>query len=424
MTGPQNSDAYKNYTYDMFMFSMGDGLDEIDAFNEWVEHAQRDRLYCFEAARTGTQKTLVQIQRETGEVLDVLNFSSYNYLGLGYHPEVIRAAQEAIGKFGLGAASSPVISGTYSIHKEFEKALIEFYDLPDCGVTLFSSGYGANMGTIPSFVQPGHHIVMDQASHMSIMEAARLSGARMHFFPHNDPARLETLLKKLSADQTRVLVCAEGVYSSDGDFGRLGEIVPLAKKYGAYVLVDEAHSSLIAGEKGRGVAEMQGVLDRVDLHIITFSKSFAGVGGALIANKKITQYVNWYAKCRLFSCALDPGVTGGMLKVLELARGPEGQQRRKRIRENADYLRELLQGKVELGASQSWIVTVIYRRERITLEVYDFIQRNGLDASIMEFPAVPKNEARFRMFVTSEHTRPQLERAAEIVLAAARHFKF
>jgi glycine C-acetyltransferase len=172
------------------------------------------------------------------------------------------------------------------------------------------------------------------------------------------------------------------------------------------------------------VAERDGVLEDVDLHILTFSKSCSGVGGALVAKKKITNYVNGYARCRVFSCALDPEVTGGMLKVLELAEGPAGDVRRKRIVENAGYLKNLLHGKVDLGISESWVVTVIYHTEKITLDLYDFILRNGLDGSIMEFPAVPKNQARIRLFVTSEHTREELEKAADILLSAARHFGF
>ncbi|MBM3289359.1 MAG: aminotransferase class I/II-fold pyridoxal phosphate-dependent enzyme [Candidatus Hydrogenedentes bacterium] len=415
---------YKAYSYDMFMQSLGREPVEIDRFGQWIQSAKDDGIYAFESARTTAQRSEVDLVRETGEQLHMLNLSSYNYLGLSFHPEVIKAAQDAVARFGLGAASSPVISGTYTIHKELEDRIVRFFGLPGRRASLFSSGYGVNLGAIQAFVKPGGHVVLDQSAHMSLLEGAKLSGAEMSYFRHNDMEHLEEILKTVSDPYRRVLVCAEGVYSGEGDFGKLKEIVALAKLYGAYTLVDEAHSALVAGENGRGVCEEQGVLEDVDLYVMTFSKAFGGVGGALLAKSDVCQYVNWYAKCRMFSCALDPAVTAGMTKVIEIAGGPEGRERRKRLIDNANYLRERLRGKVDLGKSASWIVTVIYGSDKIGLNLNDFLQRNGLDTSLMQFPAVPKNEARIRMFVTSEHTREQLDRVVEIIEKAKQEFNF
>lgn len=415
---------YKSFSYDMFMQSLGREPVEIDRFSQWVDGACKDGVYAFESARTTAQKAEVDLVRETGEQLHLLNFSSYNYLGLSYHPDVIKAAQDAIARFGIGAASSPVISGTYSIHKELENRIVQFFGLPDRRVSLFSSGYGVNLGVIQAFVKPGGHVVLDQSAHMSLLEGAKLSGADISYFRHNDMEHLEEILSDVSDPYKRVLVCAEGVYSGEGDFGNIKEIVRLAKKHGAYTLVDEAHSALVAGENGRGVCEDQDVLEDVDLYVMTFSKAFGGVGGALLAKSDVCQYVNWYAKCRMFSCALDPGVTAGMTKVLELAAGPEGRTRRQRLIDNANYLREQLGTDVDLGLSRSWIVTVIYGSDKMGLNLNDYLQRHGLDTSLMQFPAVPKNEARIRMFVTSEHTREQIDRAVEIIAGAKREFNF
>lgn len=415
---------YKSFSYDMFMQSLGREPAEIDRFAQWVQGACDDGVYAFESARTTAQKAEVDLVRETGEQLHLLNFSSYNYLGLSYHPDVIQAAQDAIATFGIGAASSPVISGTYSIHKELENRIVQFFGLPDRRASLFSSGYGVNLGVIQGFIKPGGHVVLDQSAHMSLQEGAKLSGADISYFRHNDMEHLEEILAEISDPYKRVLVCAEGVYSGEGDYGNIRDIVRLAKKYKAYTLVDEAHSVLVAGENGRGVCEEQGVLEDVDLYIMTFSKAFGGVGGALVAKSDICQYINWYAKCRMFSCALDPGVTAGMNKVLELAAGPEGRQRRQRLIENADYLRAKLNPDVDLGLSHSWIVTVIYGSDKMGLNLNDFLQRRGLDTSLMQFPAVPKNEARIRMFVTSEHTKEQLDQAVSILAEAKREFNF
>lgn len=415
---------YQDCSYDMFISNLGPELTEIKHFNEWIESATRDGIYSFESPRLGAQKTEIEIQRETGERMRLLNFSSYNYLGFGYHPDVIAAAKDALDTYGLGAASSPVISGTCGIHKKLEEDLTHFFGLEDRSVSLFSSGYGANVGVIQAYMKPGNHIVMDQSVHISILEGAKISGANCSYFRHNDVEHLDQVLKEVSQGKTRVLVCAESVYSADGDYGDLSDIVRVAKNYQASILVDEAHSALIAGENGRGVSEEQGVLEDIDLYIITFSKAFSGVGGALLAKKEVVRYVNWYAKCRMFSCALDPAVTGGMIKVLELASGPEGEKRRRLLRENAAYFRKKLAGKVNIGNSKSWIVPVIFGSEWNILKLNDFLQREGFDGSIMQFPSVPKNEARIRICITSEHTRYQLDRGVDIILKAAKEFGF
>lgn len=415
---------FNEYTYDMFLMNMSVEPEEIDLFSDWLDVANDKKVNPFEAVHLGQQTTDIEVTRQTGETLHLLNFSSYNYLGFSYHHDVIRAAQEAVAKYGLGAASSPVISGTSQIHKEFEAALLDFFQLPGHGISLFTSGYGVNLGVIQAFAKPGSHIILDQSAHMSLLEGAKLSGAKISYFKHNNTEDLARVLEQVCDDFTRVLVCVEGVYSGDGDYGKLKEIVRLAKQHGAYTLVDEAHSTLIAGENGRGVCEAEGVLENVDLYVMTFSKAFGGVGGALLARKAICRYVNWYAKCRMFSCALDPAVTGGMTQVVKLAGSEEGRLRRQRIKDNARYLNGLLKGEVNLGKSETWIVTIVYGHDKKTLDLSNYLQQHGLDTSILQFPAVPKNEGRIRLFVSSEHTKEQLERAAKILLDAAVHFGF
>jgi glycine C-acetyltransferase len=416
--------TYRQCTLDMFMFSFGRELDEMSEFASWRQALNEAGLYPFETIRHGAQAPSVRIERDAGETFEVLNFANYNYLGLGYHPDVIRAAQDAITRYGLGAACAPNLAGTLQIHREFEAALIEFFGMPDRGVTLFTSGYGANTGTLQAVVQRGHHVVLDRLCHMSLMEGARSSGATVHYFDHNDPERLDHALERICGMDARVVVCVEGVYSADGDFGHVRRIVETAKRRGAYVLVDEAHSTLLAGASGRGVCEQEGVLEDVDFYIATLSKAFSGVGGALIARKDVTQYVNWYAKARLFSCALDPGVTGGMLKVLELASGSVGAERRERLRANARTMRSLLAPHVPIGPSESWIIPIVFGEDILTFDVVDFVQREGLDTSVMQFPSVPKNESRLRLFINSEHSEADLNKAAAIILKAADRFGF
>ena len=416
---------YTRYTYDMFMFGSSPEPSEIERFDDWVQATVDDHTYTFEVPRLQAQLPENDIYRTSHERIHVVNLSSYNYLGYGYHPDVIAAAKEALDIYGLGAASSPVASGTFGLHKQLERKLLEFFDLPDHGVSLFSSGYGVNSGSISAYMKQGGHIVMDRSVHMSILEGAQLSKCDPHYFNHNDVDHLEAILQDIQrSGPSRILVCIEGVYSADGDYSKTGRIVETAKRCGAKVLVDEAHSMLLVGPHGRGVCAEAGVLEEVDLLVLTFSKAFGGVGGALYAPRKTAQYINWYAKCRMFSCALDPAVTGGITKALELASGSDGDERRERLHRNASFLRERLQGKVNIGSSESWIIPVIYGPEKFTLPLSDYVQRAGLDTSMMQFPAVGKNESRMRLFVTSEHSIEQLTHAAEIILRAAEKYGF
>jgi 7-keto-8-aminopelargonate synthetase-like enzyme len=415
---------YYEFTYDMFIASVDGEESEISRFSDTIDSAIADGVYAYEVPRLEAQRTEVKAQRPDGLRLNLLNFSSYNYLGYAQHPEVIAAAKAALDEYGLGACSSPVQAGTLGLHTILEKRLADFIGAPNLGVSLFSSGYGVNTGTISAIMKRGHHIVIDKSSHMSIVEGAQLARSKLHFFEHNDADSLNSVLTEIGADAERILVCTEGVFSADGDFGALDKILPVAKSHGAHVLVDEAHSFLLCGSHGRGVADMMGVLDQVDYLVVTFSKALGGVGGALIARCDVTRYVNWYARCRMFSAAIDPAVTAGVTRGLELGMGEAGDAARERLRKNAALLRSLLKGRVKIGDSESWIVPVIFGSESLIVPLSDWLQRHGMDGSVMSFPAVPINEARVRLFVTSEHSEDQIRRCASIVLRAAEQFDF
>jgi len=417
---------YTDYTLDMFSQSVGNDDAEITQFNRWRKAIIAADKYCFEVPHLEAQKPRIGIQRTTGTKFDLINLASYNYLGYSYHPEVIAAAKEALDVYGLGATGSPVLNGTFDIHSKLENALVDFFGLEGYGVTLFSSGYGANIGVVSGYIHKGDYVVLDRSAHASLIDGALLSQGTIRFFRHNNPEHLEKVLKRIKTknDSSRILVCTEGVYSADGDYGKLKEITEVVKKYDAKILVDEAHSFLLAGENGIGVVEEEDILQDVDMIILTFSKSCGAVGGCLYAKKEITNYLNYYARSRMFSCAIDPAVTGGLIKVLELASGTDGREKRKRIIANADYLRSKLQGEVDIGTSTSWVVPVIYGDERLTVPLSDYLQRHGLDISLMMFPAVPKNQSRIRAFVTSEHSRDQISKAAEILIASAKEFGF
>ena len=420
----KNRPLFTEFTLDMFSRSSGRSHSEIKQFNQWRDEIIEADKYTFETPHLTPQDPEISVRRIHGDEHDLVNFSSYNYLGYANHPEVIQAAKDALDKFGLGATGSPVLNGTFDVHKQLEDALTNFYGQEGYGVSLFSSGYGANIGVVSSYIHKGDYVVLEHSSHASLIDGAVMSQGTVKLFRHNDAEFLEKILKRISKENRRILVCVEGVYSTDGDYGNLKDLVAVSKKYGASILVDEAHSLLIAGKTGKGAVEEFDVLSEVDLVIGTFSKSFGGVGGCVYAKKELINYMNYYARSRMFSCALDPAVTGGILKALELAAGPDGDQKRKRIIENADYLRSLLKDKVDIGTSQSWVIPIIFGDERKSLPLGDYLMRLGYDFSIMMFPAVKKNKSIIRAFVTSEHTKEQLDGCAEALIQASKEYKF
>ena len=416
--------SYTEFTLDMFSRSSGKNHAEIKQFNQWRNDVISADKYTFETPHLTPQTPEIGVRRIHGDEHKLFNFSSYNYLGYANHPEVINAAKDALDKFGLGATGSPLLNGTFDIHKQLEHALTDFFGQEGYGISLFSSGYGANIGVVSSYIHKGDYVVLDHSSHASLIDGAVMSQGTLKLFRHNDAEFLERILKRIAKENRRILVCVEGVYSTDGDYGNLKDIVTVTKKYGASILVDEAHSLLVAGATGKGAVEKFDVLGDVDLLIGTFSKSFGGVGGCLYAKQELINYVNYYARSRMFSCALDPAVTGGILKSLELASGPDGDEKRKRIVENSDYLRSLLKNKVDIGTSQSWVIPIIFGDERKSIPLGDYLMRKGYDFSIMMFPAVKKNKSIIRAFVTSEHTKEQLEGCAEALIDAAKEYEF
>ena len=416
--------SYTEFTLDMFSRSSGKNHSEIKQFNQWRNDIIEADKYTFETPHLTPQTPEISVRRIHGDEHDLVNFSSYNYLGYANHPDVIEAAKDALDAFGLGATGSPLLNGTFDIHKKLENSLTSFFGQEGYGVSLFSSGYGANIGVVSSYIHKGDYVVLDHSSHASLIDGAVMSQGTVKLFRHNDAEFLERILKRISKENRRILVCVEGVYSTDGDYGNLKDIVTVSKNYGASILVDEAHSLLIAGKTGKGVVEEFDVLADVDLLIGTFSKSFGGIGGCVYAKNDLINYMNYYASSRMFSCALDPAVTGGIIKALELASGTDGDQKRKRIIDNADYLRSLLKDKVDIGTSQSWVIPIIFGDERKSLPLGDYLMKRGYDFSIMMFPAVKKNKSIIRAFVTSEHTKEQLKGCAEALIDASKEFDF
>ena len=407
----QAHQEFDDYDYSSFYYSSSDDVFAIlEPYTEWYDDAQLRGYYLYGQPMSSRPTTRVELQEKLEQRrLNLLNLSSYNYLGLSYRPEVIDAAKGALDRYGMGAAGSPVLSGTMDVHLELERELARFKNKPAC--MLFPTGYSTNLGLIQGIMRPGDLIVADQNSHASIVDGAILSKADVRFFRHNQPEDLE---KKLRSGTGKKLVIVEGVYSMDGDVCRLPEIVEIAKKHDARVLIDEAHSTFIYGENGRGVAEVYGLEDQIDIHVGTLSKALGGQGGYVAGSPSLYKYLEGFARSRLFSCALSPVVASGVLEALRIAGREPGL--RGRLWANVAHIRRLLREEgIDVGESTSQVIPVMIRNDRRIFEIGHRLQRAGLYLQPIVYPAVAKHRSRFRISVSAAHTHDQLNEGVAIL---------
>ena len=390
-----------------------DVLQPPEDFKEWLYHPKvRDAFGFFEQQLLAAPCSHSRIRSNfDGIERDIINLTSYNYLGLSTHPEVIQACKDTLDKYGMGSSGAPLLSGTFDLHFELADKLAKFKEQEAC--LLYSSGFGGNIGAIQGILRKGDIAIVDEKIHRSIVDGITLSGAKMAVFPHNDIQGLERLLEKNKGKRTLVLV--EGVYSMDGDLVKLPEISTLCQAYGVGLFLDEAHSSLIFGAHGRGVAEHFGLEKQVGISFGTLSKSFGGVGGFICANQELIDYLKGYSAPWNFSCSIAPPTVGGLLKALEVA--TRDSSLRDKLWENTCYFRTGLETlKLNLGLSQSQVIPIIIGSSgEMLLEMARDIQARGLFLQPVDYPAVPAHERRFRISVSSQLDKETIDQALNII---------
>jgi 8-amino-7-oxononanoate synthase len=392
-------------------FLAGESRDPLQAppsFTHWMRQgAWAAELYEPELLATADARTTITYD---GKPRSVINLCSYNYLGLANHPEVIAAAHEALRTHGMGACGSPMLSGMTDLHRELERQVAKFLGREDA--MLFNSGFGGALGTISGLLRKTDVAIMDNRSHLSLRDGATLSRCRMEKFEHNDAASLDTALTRQQG--RRQLVIVEGIYSMDGDFGNLRELIDVAEAHKASIFVDEAHSILACGKNGRGAAEKFGVEDRVPLVYGTFSKAFAALGGFVAGSRDTLQYLRFYAHPYVYSCALPAVVVGAILKALEI--GMREPELRTQLWENADYFHAQLRSLgIDTGSSTTYVMPlVIGDRERMYRLGHE-LRARGLWVAPVDYPAVPHKKICFRACVTAKHTRADLDEALNIL---------
>ena len=338
---------------------------------------------------------------------DTILLGTYNYMGMTFDPDVIEAGKKALDEYGAGTTGSRVLNGTYQGHKEVERALCDFYAMDHAMV--FSTGYQANLGIISTIAGKGDYIVLDIDSHASIWDGCKMGDAEIVPFKHNDIEAMEKRLKRIP-EGAGILVVLEGVYSMLGDIAPLKEMIAVAKKYGAMVLVDEAHSMGFIGPNGRGVAEDQGVLDDVDFIIGTFSKSVGTVGGFCVSNHPKFEIMRLVCRPYVFTASLPPSVVA--TAETSIRKLMHGSNKRAHLWENSKNLHAGLKALgFQLGTEtpQSAIIAVIMPDLEQGAAMWEALIREGLYVNLARPPATPANMTLLRCSLCAEHSAEEVK---------------
>jgi 8-amino-7-oxononanoate synthase len=344
---------------------------------------------------------------------EYLNFSSNDYLGLAAHPNLREAAIRAMERHGAGAGASRLICGTMTPHLELEQAIASFKETE--AALSFSSGYAAAFGAIGALMGRGDVVVIDKLVHACVVDAARLSGAKLRIFDHNDMPGLEKILRWAREPEAgdpaparrRVLVVTESVFSMDGDMAPLAEIVRLKDEHGAWLMLDEAHATGLYGERGAGLAQYLGLGGRVEIQMGTLSKAIGASGGYICGIKPLVELLVNRARTFIFTTAPMPAAAAAARAGIELIRGPEGTARRTalwcRVGEFASAM--------ELGKWPSAIIPVIIGDESRAMDAAAALREKGIFIPAVRYPTVARGEARLRVTLSAAHTSEELDRA-------------
>jgi glycine C-acetyltransferase len=356
---------------------------------------------------------------------EVINLASNNYLGLANDPRLVEAAIAATRAYGVGSGAVRTIAGTMRIHMELEEMIARFKNSE--AAVVFQSGFAANAGTVSAILGKDDFILSDELNHASIIDGARLSRARIKVFRHKDVAHCEELLKEVASEPGRKLVITDGVFSMDGDIGPVDKLAALAEKYGAIMMVDDAHASGVLGRNGRGSVDHFGMHGRVDVQVGTLSKAIGALGGYVCGSRDLIDYLYHRARPFLFSTSHPPAVAATCIAAFDiLEKEPE---RIDRLWSNTRYFQSELRragfniGGVNTPATETPITPVIIGEGRAAMDFSRALFDEGIMGTGIAFPTVPEGKARIRLILTSEHTRPQLDQALETLTRVAKRMR-
>ncbi len=351
-----------------------------------------------------------QLPSAVFDQLKVVNLSSNNYLGLATHPRLVEAALKATNKWGVGSGAVRTIAGTMEIHMELEERIARFKKVEACVV--FQSGFTANAGTVAAILNKGDLIISDELNHASIIDGCRLSRAEIRIFPHKDLDGLHKVLEDTRDHPGKKLVITDGVFSMEGDIAPLPDIVELAEKYGAIMMLDDAHSSGVLGRNGRGTVDHFGLHGHVDVQVGTLSKAIGVLGGYVCGSKSLIEYLYHKARPFLFSTSHPPAVAAACLAAFDLLEQEPALI--DRLWENTRFFKAgLARLGFNTGESQTPITPVIIGKGELAMRFSDELFREGVFAQGISFPTVPESKSRIRTIVTATHSREELQFALD-----------
>jgi glycine C-acetyltransferase len=352
----------------------------------------------------------------------VINLASNNYLGLANHPRLIEAALKATRELGVGSGAVRTIAGTMKIHMDLEEKIARFKNVEACVV--FQSGFAANAGTVSAILGKDDFILSDELNHASIIDGARLSRAKIKVFRHKDVAHCEELLQEIANEPGHKLVITDGVFSMDGDIGPVDKLGALAEKYGAIMMVDDAHASGVLGRNGRGSIDHLNMHGRVDVQVGTLSKAVGALGGYVCGSRDLIDYLYHRARPFLFSTSHPPSVAASCIAAFDILE--QEPERIDRLWDNTRYFQGELRragfnvGGVTTPATETPITPIILGEGRVAMEFSRALFEEGVMGTGIAFPTVPEGKARIRLILTSEHTKAQLDQALETLERVAK----
>ena len=379
---------------------------------EKVRMAKENHVYPYFSQLTSGQDTEVKINGKR-----TIMIGSNNYLGLTSDPRVIEAGVQALKKYGSGCSGSRFLNGTLDLHVELEEKLAKF--LQKEAVVTFSTGFQSNLAIISAIVGRNDFILCDKENHASIYDACRLSFGKMIRFEHSNMQDLEQKLSQIDTTNGGILIVTDGVFSMSGEICKLPEIVALAKKYGARVMVDDAHGLGVLGEHGRGTAEHFGLEKEVDIYMGTFSKSLASLGGYMASTAEVAEYVRHTSRPFIFSASITPASVACALKSLEILENEP--QRVKALQDISMYMRKKLKEKgVKIIESTTPIIPIFTYDDMATFKACMILQDKGVYVNPVVSPAVPVGQSLLRTSYTATHTKKQMEYASEKIAETLR----
>ena len=355
---------------------------------------------------------------KTGTSREMLMLASNNYLGLNTRPELLAAAHNAVASYGTGFCGSPFLNGTYDLLRRLEERLARFEHCEEAMV--FTSGYQANVGTISGLLRSRDIVLIDHLSHASIVDGCRLAGCTFRSFRHNDVAHLARQLAKADSKYCGKLIAVDGIFSMDGDLAPLPEIVAVAKRYGARVLVDEAHGTGVLGPDGGGAVDHFGLHGEVDIILGTFSKTLSSTGGFIASTHEVVNYVRHYGRAYMFSASPTPAAVAAALAALDVVEREPWL--RDHLWANISYLHQGLKERgfrVFPDPPESAVIAVLIGADTLLREMSRRIHEAGVFLNSVCYPAVARDEARLRLSLMATHTRSDLDRVLEVVTGAA-----